>query len=113
MNIRRHVLFTTFILIFTSLPFAQDSTRHFISLPATKAKNLPFSDAVLVGNTLYISGRGGIDFKTMKVPGSLTDEVKLLLDDYKTILSQAGMTMDNLIYVTVYCPDLKLYSTFN
>ena len=35
------------------------------------------------------------------------------MEDYKSILALADMSMDNLVSVTVYCPDLKLYRTFN
>ena len=87
--------------------------RREFSLPATKASGLPLSDAVQVGDTLYISGRGGIDLATMQVPKDLKDEVKLMMDDYKAILAMAGMTMDDLVSVTIYCPDLKLYAAFN
>ena len=67
----------------------------------------------LAGNTLYISGRGGVDPATMKVPDDPVAEAKLMLDSYKAILEKAGMTMDNLVTVTVYCPDLTLYQKFN
>lgn len=111
--IRTTLFMTTISLFLVSLSPAQDTTRHFFNLPATKAMNLPFNDAVMAGNTLYISGRGGIDFKTMKVPSDPKDEAKLLLEDYKSLLALAGMTMDNLVSVTVYCPDLTLYRSFN
>jgi 2-iminobutanoate/2-iminopropanoate deaminase len=87
--------------------------RREFSLPATKARGLPLADAVLVGNTLYISGRGGVDLATMQVPKDVKDEVKLMMEDYKAILALAGMTMDDLVSVTIYTPDLTLYSTFN
>lgn len=87
--------------------------RREFSLPATKARGLPLADAVMVGNTLYIAGRGGVDLATMKVPADLKDEVRLMMDDYKAILAMAGMTMDDLVSVTIYSPDLTLYSTFN
>lgn len=87
--------------------------RREYSLPATKARGLPLADAVQVGNTLYISGRGGVDLATMKVPADVKDEIKLMFEDYKAILAMAGMTMDDLVSVTVYCPDLNLYATFN
>jgi enamine deaminase RidA (YjgF/YER057c/UK114 family) len=61
--------------------------------------NLPLNDAVLVGNTLYISGRGGIDFTPMKVPEDPKEEVKLLMEDFKAILALADMSMDNLASV--------------
>src|SRR5205814_2081510 len=56
----------------------------------------PFSDAILVGNTLYLAGRIGIDPKTGKVPEKIEDEAKVLLDSEKEVLAQAGMTMDDL-----------------
>ncbi|MFM8534825.1 MAG: RidA family protein [Acidimicrobiia bacterium] len=87
--------------------------RKDIKLPATVARGLPFSDAVLVGDTLYISGRGGVDMATMKVPAAVKDEVKMLMEDFKNVLAQAGMTMDDLVSVTVYSPDLSLYAEFN
>jgi acetyl esterase len=87
--------------------------RREFSLPATKARGLPLADAVMVGDTLYISGRGGVDLATMKVPADIKDEVKLMMEDYKTILALAGMTMDDLVSVTIYSPDLSLYGAFN
>jgi 2-iminobutanoate/2-iminopropanoate deaminase len=37
----------------------------------------------------------------------------LLLDGEKDVLAQAGMTMDDLVYVQISCTDLKLFDTFN
>lgn len=88
------------------------SKRKAINLPRP-VPNLPFSDAVLVGNTMYLSGRLGLDPATGKVPADVNDELHFLLDDIKGILAKAGMTMDNLVYVQVFCPDLSLYGVFN
>jgi enamine deaminase RidA (YjgF/YER057c/UK114 family) len=75
--------------------------------------NLPFSDAVLVGDTLYLSGNGGIDLATMSPPDDPRDEARLLMENFQRTLSLAGMTLDNLVSVTIYCPDLALYGDFN
>lgn len=74
---------------------------------------LPFSGAILAGNTLYLSGRIGIDPKTGKAPAAIDDELKLLLDRVKATLTQAGMSMDDLVYVQIACTDLSLYDKFN
>ena len=74
---------------------------------------LPFSGAILAGNTLYLSGRIGIDSKTGKAPAEVDEEIKLLLDHVKATLVQAGMTMDDLVYVQIACTDLGLYDKFN
>ena len=87
--------------------------RTAVHLPRGAAANLPLSDAILVGHTLYISGRAGLDLTTMTVPADAKQEARLLLEDFKRILGSAGMTMDDLVSVTVYCPDVTLYGQFN
>jgi reactive intermediate/imine deaminase len=87
-------------------------TRKVIKLQGGPVQ-APFSDAILSGNTLYLAGRIGIDPKTGKVPEKIEDEIKLLLDSEKDVLSQAGMTMDDLVYVQVACTDLSLFGKFN
>ena len=88
------------------------STRRAISLPDDNPQ-LPFSGAILAGNTLYLSGRIGIDSKTGKAPAEIDDEIKLLLDHVKATLTSAGLTMEDLVYVQVACTDLTLYDKFN
>jgi 2-iminobutanoate/2-iminopropanoate deaminase len=73
----------------------------------------PFSDGILVGNTLYLAGRIGLDPKTGKAPEKIEDEIKILLDGEKDVLAQAGMTMDDLVYVQISCTDLSLFDKFN
>lgn len=113
--IRRSLLTAAMFLMPLAVAEAQNAPapRKDIKLPATVARGLPFSDAVLVGDTLYISGRGGVDMATMKVPEAVKDEVTMLMEDFKNVLAQAGMAMDDLVSVTVYSPDLKLYAEFN
>jgi enamine deaminase RidA (YjgF/YER057c/UK114 family) len=87
------------------------STRHII-LPSRTDK-LPFSDGVLVGDTLYLAGKIGIDPQTGRPPEEVEKEIRLLLDGLKTTLAAADMTMDDLVSVQVFCPDLSLYEKFN
>ena len=86
--------------------------RRAINLPG-RAAELPFSDAVQVGDTLYLSGTIGLDPKTGKPPESVEDEARLVLDSMQATLAAAGMTMDDLVTVTVYCPDVSLWQRFN
>lgn len=88
------------------------ATRKVINLPG-KSAQLPFSDAILAGNTLYLAGRIGLDPKTGKAPDKIEDEIKLLLDGEKDVLAQAGMSMDDLVYVQISCSDLTLFDKFN
>jgi 2-iminobutanoate/2-iminopropanoate deaminase len=88
------------------------SKRRAINLP-DKPIQAPFSNAVLAGDTLYLAGSIGLDPKTGKAPDKIDDEIKNLFDSYKATLSAAGMSMDDLAYVQVFCTDLSLYDKFN
>jgi len=87
-------------------------TRKAIRLGELSSQ-FPFSDGILSGNTLYLAGRLGLDPKTGKAPEKIEDEIRNLLDGEKAVLAQAGMTMDDLVYVQISCTDLSLFDTFN
>ncbi len=86
--------------------------RRYINLPNRRA-GLPFSDAVLVGDTLYIAGRIGVDPATGEAPADVDAELELLFDGFQAVLREAGMTMDDLVWVQVYSPDVSLWQKFN
>lgn len=87
-------------------------SRRYINLPNHPA-GMPYSDAVLVGNTLYLAGRIGIDPVTGFAPDDINEEMRLLFDGFKAVLKQAGMTMDDLVWVQIYSPDVSLWEQFN
>lgn len=86
--------------------------KTFINLP-DHSKSLPFSDAVLVGNMLYISGRIGFKPGTMELPEDPSEEARYLLEQIRQVLEQAGMLMDDLVHVLIFSPDVSLFDTFN
>ncbi len=86
--------------------------RRYINIGGRPA-DLPFSDGVLVGDTLFLSGRIGIDPRTMQAATEVGEESRLMLDGVRATLEAAAMTMDSLVYVQVYCTDLSLYDRFN
>lgn len=86
--------------------------RRLINLP-NRRNSLPYSDAVLVGDTLYLSGRIGIDPATGVAATDLDQEITLLFDGVRDVLAAAELTMDDLVFVQIYCPDLSLFDHFN
>ena len=86
--------------------------RCVINLPG-RPPSLPFSDGVLVNNTLYLAGRIGFDPETVTVPESVDAELKFLFDGVEGVLRNAGMTMDDLVYVQIFSPDVSLWDQFN
>ena len=88
------------------------STRRVINLPG-RTVTAPFSDAVLSGRTLYLAGRLGLDPRTGRPPDSIEDEARLALDGLQAALAEAGMTLDDLVYVQVFCSDVALFDRWN
>jgi len=101
-----------FLLITCALSVAGD--RKFIVDPRPQdTKALPFSDGVLVGDTLYIAGHIGLDPKTGLAPADAEQEARLVMDGIKTTVENAGLHMEDVVTIQVFCTDLKLYDTFN
>lgn len=99
---------------------AADPGRSYVMVDSSAARSqLPFSDAVRAGKTLYVSGTLGLDPstvsdpKTARVASEPADEARYALDAVKRTLEAAGYKMDDLVSVQVYCTDLDLYGTFN
>ncbi|MDQ3172024.1 MAG: RidA family protein [Acidobacteriota bacterium] len=90
---------------------AQQARRH-IEPRAAADTGAPFSGAVLVGDTLYLSGSIGID-ANQKVPDTAEAEATAVLTSIRTTLEKAGMTMDDLVYVQIFCTDVANYAAFN
>ena len=110
---QRLVMMSLGMLLLAGLLMHADSPRQ----PARKylkpEGDFVFSNGVLVGDTLYVAGHLGLDPKTNTPPATPEEEAKLALDAVKVTLARAGMTMDDLVQVTVFCPDVGLWQKFN
>jgi len=119
-NMNRRIGFLAMVLAVGGILTVNGAFSQVTMQPARKAiklgelsSQLPFSDGILSGNTLYLAGRLGLDPKSGKTPEKIEEEIKNLLDGEKAVLAQAGMTMDDLVYVQISCTDLSLFDTFN
>lgn len=102
----------TALAVFFSLGSGAQEARTYIDGRSASDENVPpFSGAVLVGDTLYLSGAIGLE--DGKVPDDPTDEARLVLNSIKHTVEQAGMTMDDIVSVQVFCSDVKHYQEFN
>jgi 2-iminobutanoate/2-iminopropanoate deaminase len=101
------------LVLLVSCADAGAADRKYIVKPRpADTKSLPFSDGVLVGNTLYIAGHIGLDPKTGQAPADAEQEAKLVMEGVKATVEQAGLNMDDFVSVQVFCSDLKYYETF-
>jgi 2-iminobutanoate/2-iminopropanoate deaminase len=98
--------------VFLQARQASDARRYITPRTAADAAQPPFSGAVLAGNTLYLSGEIGTD-ANRRVPDTAEAEAKAVLDKIQTTLGAAGMTMDDLVSVQIFCSDVKHYDAFN
>ena len=90
----------------TSTAASAQEVRHINARSASATTGAPFSGAVFVGNTLYLSGVLGA--------GATPEEAaRAALDSMKSTLEAAGMTMDDLVNVQVFAADLADYAAFN
>jgi 2-iminobutanoate/2-iminopropanoate deaminase len=108
----KYWLFVTAFVLIPSLASAAESERVYLTSPLAVQHDLPFSSGVLVGNTLYIAGT------TATGPGranTLTpaQEARAVMDRVRRVVEQAGMTMDDIVSVQVFCTDLRNYDAFN
>lgn len=91
---------------------AAQETRTYVEPRTPADPGTPYSGAVRVGNTLYLAGRIGLT-ADQKVPATAEEEARLVMDQIKATLTKAGMTMDDLVSVQIYCSDLTQYDAFN
>jgi 2-iminobutanoate/2-iminopropanoate deaminase len=111
---KRLAITVALALTLLGLGMASDNDRKHIVMKRTGgAANAPFSEAVLTGNTLYVAGHIGIDPATGKPGATPEDEAKLVMESFKRSIEAGGMTMDDLVSVTVFCSDVSHYSAFN
>ncbi|HLW97080.1 MAG TPA: RidA family protein [Candidatus Acidoferrales bacterium] len=91
---------------------AKGSSHKYVLRPDRRV-DLPFSDAIWTGSTLYLAGHIGFDPATSRPPVETEREIRLMLDSLKTTLSAAGLEMRHLVYVQIFCSDISLFAEFN
>ena len=89
---------------------AQDG-RQYVNPRTPTSEGPPFSDAVLVGNTLYLSGFLGV--VAGQAPTTVEEEARAVLTNMQSRLAEVGMTMDDLVSVQVYALGIADYAVFN
>jgi reactive intermediate/imine deaminase len=100
------------LLIVPAVVLAQQLAPVYLTSPVAQQHHLPFSSGVVVGNTLYIAGTTGVD-PSSKGTVTPTEEARLVMDRVKDVAEQAGMTLDDVVSLQVFCTDLHDYDAFN
>jgi 2-iminobutanoate/2-iminopropanoate deaminase len=87
---------------------------EYIQSETTKALGLPFSDAVRVGNMLYLSGQIGTQPGVMEVvPGGIQAETRQVMENIKGFLEANGSSMDRVVKCLVMMADIAEWPAMN
>ncbi len=73
----------------------------------------PYSQAVLVDDTLYVSGNIPVNPATGDVADGIVNQSKQVFENMKAVLNEAGMGFENVVKTTAFLTDLSNFATFN
>ena len=86
----------------------------YLTSERTTSMNLPFSDAVRVGNMLYLSGQiGNVPGTLGLAPGGIKAETAQTMENIKAVLEANGSSLDRVIKATVMLADIAEWPAFN
>jgi 2-iminobutanoate/2-iminopropanoate deaminase len=106
------VLFVLGVLAFSACATAP--TRKVIATAGAPPALAAYSQAIQVGNTVWLAGQLGMDPKTRELaPGGIQAEVRQALENCKAILAAAGLTLADVVQVQVLLADIDDYAALN
>ncbi|MGA2552561.1 MAG: RidA family protein [Burkholderiaceae bacterium] len=76
-------------------------------------KGLPFSEAVRVGDLLYLSGQIGREASGQLAPGGIAAETRQTLENIRQTLERHGSSLDRVIRATVMLADMSEWAAMN
>ena len=94
---------------------AQDAGKSVIATPNAPEAIGPYSQAIRVGKTVYLSGQIAIDPKSKQPMGdaSIEDQTRRVLENLKAVLAADGLTMDNIVSASVFLKDVGEFAKMN
>jgi 2-iminobutanoate/2-iminopropanoate deaminase len=89
-------------------------SKKIIFTPEAPAPIGPYSQAVMSGNTLYISGQIAINPVTNElVTEDLVSETEMVLNNLNAVLKAAGMTKENVVKCSIFISDMGNFGKIN
>ncbi len=86
----------------------------YLSSPEMEALELPFSEAVRVGDMLYMSGQiGNVPGTTELVPGGIAEETRQTLENVRAVLERHGSSLDRIVKCTIFLADIDEWPRMN
>ncbi|MBT4784689.1 MAG: RidA family protein [Flavobacteriaceae bacterium] len=88
--------------------------KKFINTNKSPAPIGPYNQAILKGNTLFISGQIALDPESMKLNnGSINNETHQVMMNLKNILEEANMSFNDVVKSSIFLSDMSLFKDVN
>lgn len=88
--------------------------KKIINTPEAPSPIGPYNQAVVVGNTMYISGTIAMDLQSKQlVKTNIKEETKMVMEYIGAILKAGGCTFDNVVKSTIFLNDMNNFVQVN
>jgi reactive intermediate/imine deaminase len=89
-------------------------TKQIITTPEAPAAIGPYSQAVRVGNTIWLSGQIPLDPRTKElVTGDIEAQIRQVFENLKAVVIAAGATFDHVVKANIFLTDLSHFALVN
>jgi 2-iminobutanoate/2-iminopropanoate deaminase len=111
---KKVILFSLLLVSASVLSLAQTTETSAILSPEAPKAIGPYSQAILAGNTLYVSGSIAIVPETGQMDTlNLETEIRRVMSNLGAVLKEAGMGYENIVKATIYTTDLNDFKLIN
>jgi 2-iminobutanoate/2-iminopropanoate deaminase len=109
----RHAHLAVLVVLGVSLTTLPLKAQQHKSVNLSSQRGLPFSDGIVVGNTLYVAGQQGTDASDKLATGGIGPETTAALENIQKVLKAAGFELKDVVSVTVYLADIHEFPEMN
>lgn len=112
-RLRMHVFLIFVMSILALSSHGEDKREDKRVVNLSPARELPFNDGIVAGNTLYVAGQEGTENSSKLVAGGIGSETKTALENIQKVLKAAGFDLKDIVSVTVYLADIHEFADMN
>ena len=114
MHLLRRVVLAMLLSAAASAQAGDPPKVEYLSDPDSAESSLPFSEAVRVGDLLFLSGKIGVVPGSLElVPGGIQAETRQTLENIKATLEKYGSSLAQVVKCTVFLADMSEWASMN
>ncbi|RMF90123.1 MAG: reactive intermediate/imine deaminase [Nitrospinota bacterium] len=87
--------------------------RKVITTATAPQSSAPLSQAIQVGNFLYVSGQVGVNPRTGEIPTGIEAQTRQTLENMQAVLEAAGSSLEKVVKATVFLTDMQQFAQMN